>query len=162
MNINHTYAVSPSIWRTLAACFYDTFLLFGLSCIVTMLALFLKTQLGPPIDKTDIALNAIEQKLLLACVFLTIYAFFVYFWVSHGKTLGMQTWKFIIVDHHGQSPSYKQASIRFFTAIIAYGCFGIGVLWQFIDPQQRTWQDIVSNTLLRLESETKASPIKKR
>jgi uncharacterized RDD family membrane protein YckC len=81
--------------------------------------------------------------LLLVCVF-----FYSWFWTHGGQTLGMRAWKVKLVSENGYTVSWQQAVLRFFVAIISWAAFGIGVLWLWISPQQRSWHDVISATHL--------------
>jgi uncharacterized RDD family membrane protein YckC len=81
--------------------------------------------------------------LLLVCVF-----FYSWFWTHGGQTLGMRAWKVKLVSENGYAVSWQQAVLRFFVAIISWAALGIGVLWQWVSPQQRSWHDVISATHL--------------
>ena len=76
------------------------------------------------------------------------FAFFVGFWASKGRTLGMQSWGLQLQTEDDQVPSARAASIRFFAAILSWIPFGLGFFWQLWDKEQLTWHDRLSKTRL--------------
>ena len=79
---------------------------------------------------------------------LVVYLFFVGFWTSRGRTLGMQSWGLQLEDRHGRIPGPSRASIRFAAAILSGAAFGLGFLWQLVDKEKLTWHDRLSGTRL--------------
>ncbi len=86
------------------------------------------------------AIGATVQTLL----FLELYAFFIFFWMYRGQTLGMLAWKLAIVTDDGAPVTLRMATLRFFGGMIALICFGLGYFWILIDPQRRSWSDLLS------------------
>ena len=56
-----------------------------------------------------------------------IYAYFVGYWVTRGRTLGMQSWGLQIVNNGGKVPSLGQATLRFFVAGIPWALLVLGI-----------------------------------
>lgn len=146
----------PSLFRRLTAMIYDAFLLAA--CLLAgsatiNLAAVLSAKEGSIIEG-EIALNA-QWKLALFVFSVAIYwAFFCYFWVKSGQTLGMQTWRLRIDNlKSGQTNeriSYSQATLRLLGAFLSLICFGLGYLWCFIDKDRQTWHDKLSGSQLVL------------
>ena len=84
-------------------------------------------------------------RVVLAAV---IYAFFVGFWTRPGRTLGMQSWGLQLETPEGTKPTFTQASLRFFAAILSWAPCGLGFLWQLGDKDSLTWHDRISGTRL--------------
>lgn len=78
-----------------------------------------------------------------------IYLFFVIFWSRYGRTLGMQAWGLRVETAGGEQPGLKQASLRFFCAILSLMPFGLGFFWQLVDADNLAWHDRLSGTRLR-------------
>ncbi len=81
-------------------------------------------------------------------LFIVIYVFFVGFWTTKGRTLGMQSWGLQLEDASGRVPGPGKASLRFFAAIVSAVAFGAGFLWQLVDKDRLTWHDRLSGTRL--------------
>lgn len=126
------------LWRRLLIIIYDSVLVFG----VMYLALFPVVALAP-----ELASNRLFT--LIYSLF-AAYLFFSWFWVKAGQTLGMKTWKTLVISDGGGRISWKQATIRFFVALISWGALGIGFIWSLFDRRKRTWHDIASGSSLVL------------
>lgn len=124
--------------RRLAAMLYDSLLVFALTALATIP--FIIMHGGENVEPESLA-----HQLTL---FLVIYVFFVGFWSTKGRTLGMQSWGLQIEDENGATPNIGRCSIRFFAAIVSLACVGLGFLWQLIDKENLTWHDRLSGTRL--------------
>ena len=146
----------PSIFRRFTAMIYDTLLLAACllagSAIINILAV-LSAEKGTIIEG-KIALNDQWQLVLFIFSAFIYWAFFCYFWVKSGQTLGMQTWRMRIDNlKPGQENvriTYTQASIRLVAAFFSFACFGLGYFWCLIDKNKQTWHDKLSNSQLVL------------
>ncbi|HNP36753.1 MAG TPA: RDD family protein [Woeseiaceae bacterium] len=125
--------------RRLAAILYDCLLVFALLMLASIP--FVAHHDGGFVPPNG---NLGYQLTLL----LVIYAFFVGFWVYKGRTLGMQSWGLQIETGNHQRPGFRQASLRFFAAILSWAPAGLGFLWQLWDKDRLTWHDRISNTRL--------------
>jgi uncharacterized RDD family membrane protein YckC len=81
---------------------------------------------------------------------LIAFAFFGWFWVHGGQTLGMRAWRLRLVSADGGPVSWKQAAIRFAAALLSWSCLGLGFFWALIDREKRAWHDRLSGTRLIL------------
>ena len=73
------------------------------------------------------------------------YAFFVFFWIRRGQTLGMLAWRLRVA--HGDTPiSLRQAHLRIAGGILSLACLGLGHIWMLFDRRGRTWPDILSRS----------------
>jgi len=128
--------------RRIAAIIYDTLLLLSLWFLATIP--FIVTQRGDYLDSSSGLLHVVYQLILL----LVAYVFFVGFWTSKGRTLGMQSWGLQLETADGSVPGTGAATVRFFVAWLSLAAFGLGFLWQLWDPDRLTWHDRLSNTRL--------------
>ena len=128
--------------RRIAAIIYDTLLLLSLWFLATIP--FIVTQHGEYLDSSIGLLHIVYQLILL----LVAYGFFVGFWASKGRTLGMQSWGLQLEATDGSVPGIRAATVRFFAAWLSLAAFGLGFLWQLWDPDRLTWHDRLSNTRL--------------
>lgn len=124
--------------RRFAAMLYDALLVFALMVLATVPFLIMSG--GENVEPESLA-----HQLIL---FVVIYGFFVGFWTTKGRTLGMQSWGLQIEDKNGATPGIGQCSIRFFAALLSLACVGIGFLWQLVDKDKLTWHDRLSGTHL--------------
>lgn len=130
-------AVAGGLLRRLGAMIYD-----GLLVIAMWLA-----SLFPMVALTNDAVTGATVQSLL---FMEMFAFFAYFWVARGQTLGMLAWRLHVesTTETGHRPglSPRQALLRFIGAMLAFASLGIGYLWMLWDPRRRTWPDILSGS----------------
>lgn len=130
---------NTGLLRRLAAIIYDALLVGALLFLVTIP--FIALCGGEPVEIGD---NMIYRVVLAA----VIYAFFVGFWTRPGRTLGMQSWGLQLETPEGTKPTFTQASLRFFAAILSWAPCGLGFLWQLWDKDSLTWHDRISGTRL--------------
>jgi uncharacterized RDD family membrane protein YckC len=130
----------------MAAQIYDLLLLIAL--------LFLATALLLPLTSGE-AVSA--QQALIYRVYLLVVSFFFYgwFWTHGGQTLGLRAWKIKILTHDRKAISWYQAFLRFTTAIVSWGFFGLGFLWILVDKNRRGWHDKLSGTAVFFEAQNK-------
>lgn len=133
---------APKLWRRVAAIIYDALLLASLWFLATIPYIVIRS--GEYIDSGSGLLHVAYQLTLL----MVAYAFFVGFWTTKGRTLGMQSWGLQLQSEDGGLPTRFAATIRFFTAFLSLIPLGLGFLWQLWDPQQLTWHDRLSKTRL--------------
>lgn len=135
--------------RRLAAIFYDAFLSIALMMVVTLfyqqviLRFFYGSEgLRAVAESGGLDIDPILSTLLL----FTLFAFFAKFWTHNGQTLGMQVWGVRIENADGTAIDLWQALLRFLIAIMSWLALGLGYWWMLWDKQNRTWQDIYSES----------------
>lgn len=121
--------------RRFAAMLYDSLLVIALLFLATLP--FTALRGGEAIEGS----TAYELSLIL-----TVYLFFLGFWSTRGRTLGMQSWGLQLEDANGRVPSPQQASIRFVVSLVSLAAFGLGFFWQLVDKDKMTWHDRASKT----------------
>lgn len=123
--------------RRLGALVYDTLLVF---------AMWLVTLFPLVAVNNDSVVGAGVQSIL----FVELFAFFAYFWVARGQTLGMLAWGLQLISVDPRNPRSEvtliQALLRFVGAIACLLSLGVGYFWMLFDPERRTWPDILSRT----------------
>lgn len=88
----------------------------------------------------DAVVGAWVQSLL----FVELFAFFAYFWMKRGQTVGMLAWRLRLVS---SGPiSLRTVLLRFVGALLGAVCFFIGYIWVLFDTEGRSWSDMLSNT----------------
>ncbi|MGH8399579.1 MAG: RDD family protein [Gammaproteobacteria bacterium] len=135
----------PSLWRRLAAAFYDSLIVLALWFVGT--ALILPLTHGEAVASSDLAAVMAYRLYLLAIGFL----FFAGFWIRSGQTLGMLAWKVRVVQSaNGTRITWRQALLRYLTALLSWLLLGLGFIWSLFDRERKTWHDRLSGTELRM------------
>lgn len=133
---------SATLFRRLAAAFYDAMLVFAVMAALTFIVVM---TLGDAVPSGSIFF----QVLLVAATGV----YFAGFWVT-GQTPGMRTWKLRLVTRAGERVSWQAALIRFGAAIPSTTIFGLGFLWAIFDKDKQTLHDRVARTRLVAEKES--------
>lgn len=139
-----TQAAPASLMRRLGALLYDSLLVVGL-------LLFATTIITVPVDVIWGAETASElPKSGFFTLFLSLVLplFFIRFWLRGGQTLGMRTWRLMVVRQDGLPLTPKNALIRFLAAILSLLPAGLGLFWVVFDPEKLAWHDRLSATRL--------------
>ncbi len=152
---------SAGLMRRIGAMVYDGLLLFA---ILMLASLPFVVPLGE--EEEMQSTYKLVYQLAMAGV---IYVYFVGYWKSRGRTLGMQSWGLQIVNNDGRLPTLGQSTLRFLAAsvpwaflvlgfyllffqdqlaaaIVSWACFGLGYVWQLWDKAGLGLQDRFSGT----------------
>jgi len=135
--------------RRLGALIYDGLLVVALILTTAGIANLFAGRPDIPDDAASISLEdmqTVSGPLLGSLIVIVVFSFFAYFWVRHGRTLGMQAWRLRVQTLDGYNITLSQAWKRFLAAIPALGLCGIGYFWMLLDPHRRTWSDRLSGT----------------
>jgi uncharacterized RDD family membrane protein YckC len=127
-----------SLLRQFAAIFYDTLLLIAIFFVASLILLPLIGETG--IESGNIFYNAFL--LLLA------YLYFCWHWVDGKQTLGMRSWKIEVINETDTPLNWKQASFRYFAALLSLLLLGLGFIWALFDKEKLTLHDRLSKTKL--------------
>ena len=85
----------------------------------------------------------------MGSVLLVIFLSYIAIFTALGaKTLGMDHEQLEVVNYEGSPITSREARLRSFGYLVSLGCFGLGFLWAFFDPEQLTWHDKISRTLV--------------
>lgn len=152
--ITSTVYPPVSLLKRLLAIIYDLLLLtaifFVIGIIMSTLTTFIVND-GNAITEEH-PFYIMNQIIILCTLFLSSLIFYGWFWTHGGQTLGMKTWRIKLVSNNSDNISWKQASTRFFSALLSWSVLGIGFFWSLIDSRNRCWHDILSSTqLIQLE-----------
>jgi|SRR5215469_16864394 len=130
------------LWRRLAAGAYDS--------LVVAALWFLGSALVLPFTHGAVTPDHPAAELLYRFYLLAIsYLFFAGFWVRSGQTLGMLAWRVKLKPSAGGGRvSWKQAFVRYTTAILSWVVVGMGFWWSLWDAERKTWHDRLSGTEL--------------
>lgn len=126
----------------LAAMIYDAIIVVAIWVFTIVL---LVTATG------DAVLGAWVQSLL----FIELFAFFAFFWIHKGQTIGMLAWR-LKLESEGPF-TLRKAFLRFVGAMASFLTLGLGYYWIWIDSQHRSWPDILSNSyIVRYSKKTRS------
>lgn len=124
-----------SLARRFGAMVYDAMIVLAL----WLLTLFIGVALHD---------GAVVGPLVQTILFLELFAFFAYFWVWRGQTLGMLAWDLRVETQSGAPMRLSHALLRFIGALLSFACVGLGYLWMYVDPDRRAWPDMLSKTFI--------------
>jgi uncharacterized RDD family membrane protein YckC len=109
--------VPATIIKRLLAIFYDSFLLIAVLFLAMAVMLLVsggyQFQAGNP--------------LMTVYLLVVSYVFFGWFWTHGGQTLGMRAWKLQVQQYNGEAITWRQAAIRFVTAVPAWIVLFLGI-----------------------------------
>ena len=118
-----------------------------------VLALWLATLLIMVIvNRGDAVFGAAVQTIL----FLELFIFFTYFWMADGQTIGMKAWRLHLMTSSGRRPSLNQLTLRFISAALSFVPLGLGYWWSLFDAEGRTWPDILSDSRIVYEPQSRS------
>lgn len=157
MTISYLDFPSASLFKRLASMVYDLLILAALWLLVGFAFLAIR---GADIAQRE---PAALQTELFPLLLLGTFAFYSWFWMHGGQTLGMRAWRLQVVDAHldGRPVNLVQCLSRFLIALISLSAFGLGYLWVLISPSGDSWHDSFSGTrtlVLPKEENRKVTP----
>lgn len=117
-----------------------------MACVALLMGVRTLLGLGAAVDGT-VQLN---PNLVRLVALLTAMAFFSWFWLKSGQTLGMQAWRIKLVGFDGGKPGARQVCLRCLGAALSAACLGLGYWWCLVDRKRRYWHDYLSKTELVL------------
>lgn len=108
--------------------------------------------------------RAVPRRLSWALWVFSTVLFYTFFWVRHGRTLGMQAWRFELRSDATHRPvTITQALLRFMVLMPALLLIEAGrlyqpaiivglvylqanLLWMWFNPSRKTWSDLISGS----------------
>ncbi|MGY6274462.1 RDD family protein [Methylomonas sp. MgM2] len=129
---------APGFFRRMAAVIYDALLLFAVLFFATVIAL--------PFNSGQAFSSG--QYYFSWYLFGVSYFFYTWFWTHGGQTLGLRAWKMMLVNTEGTGVNWRQATLRYFAALLSWACFGFGFFWSLFDKNRLCWHDRLSKTYL--------------
>ena len=127
--------------RRLVAMCYDALLLLSVLLVATAVATMVSLAIT---HKATLSHNPFYQ----TTIFLLCFAFFSWFWLHGGQTLGMRSWRLRVQNRNGGPISIWQALLRFIVAIPSLALFGLGFLWMLVDREHMTLYDRFSESVV--------------
>lgn len=131
----------PGFLRRLGAVTYDALLLLAILMMMSYPYVWLTGG-----GKQSFIIHAVYQIYLLTICFI----FYGGFWTHGGQTLGLRTWRIMLVRNDGGSITWNDALKRFASALLSWLCLGLGFLWVLYDRDKLAWHDRLSGTRLVL------------
>lgn len=125
--------IPAGLFRRLAAMVYDSLLITAILMSTVTLMVVLTN-------------SPVAGQNVLGLLFIESFAFFAYFWIFRGQTLGMLAWRLSITAGSGYQMTFSQAMLRYFGALVSLALLGLGYLWILFDARQRAWPDMISDT----------------
>jgi uncharacterized RDD family membrane protein YckC len=117
----------------------DALFVFGCFLIFLLIVFFVP----------EFALLSRSSLLGMGAVFLLIFVSYIGAFTTLGaRTLGMDHEQLEVVSYRGNPITLREARLRSFGYLVSLGCFGLGFLWALFDPEQLTWHDKISRTLV--------------
>ena len=113
--------------KNMVICLYDLMLLFSVLFFMSLHWIMITS--GEAITN-----NIFYQFYLL----LIILIYYLWFWVNHGQTLGMKSWKTYVLNQNNQTITIRQGMIRILISLV-----GGHLLLIF---NKKSLQDIISKT----------------
>jgi len=139
---SNTIPQSVGFLRLLASISYDALLLMAVLFFATFFLLLIPEEIRNT--------NPLVQIAKVLWYLLVSFIYFVGFWLKGGQTPGMKTWKIVLVDIQGDKTGIRQATLRFFAAILSWTFAGTGFLWMLVDRNHLTLHDHLSGSRLQL------------
>ena len=97
----------------------------------------------------DFAFLTKSSFLGLAAVLALIATSYLFLFMAAGtQTLGMEYENLKLVSFEDRSPAVMEIGLRVFGSFTSLGCFALGYIWAFFDPDRLTWHDRISKTLI--------------
>ena len=132
-NLNHC-----SLLRRFSAMFYDSILLCSVFFLTTFILVVFRD--AGEIESGNIIYNSF--------LILLAYLYFCWHWTKGRQTLGMRSWKIDIIDETNSTLNWKQASSRYFAALLSLLLLGLGFIWAIFDKDKLALHDRLSKTKL--------------
>lgn len=126
----------PGVARRLASMLYEALLLLGVLSITFLL---------PHILLGVFAGRAVAPWLLQAHFFLTLLAYFLWFWLHGGQTLAMKTWRLRLETRDGRPLTPSRALLRYLLAWPSVLSVA-GIAWAIVDRDQQFLHDRLAAT----------------
>ena len=162
------------VWLRLAALLYDFLLVAAVVLVVSVIliavggALFSIQGAGP--NDAQTLPTWYRYWIMAPAIFGSVYGFYALLWTKSGQTLGMQTWRIMVVARTGKYLSYRQSLKRCAAALILpialylatriglddaqhalkalFIGFGFNYVFAALHPQKRSPQDLLSSSLV--------------
>lgn len=132
-----------------SAAFFTSALIMGIFTWLGPDAFFMATDPENPklLERSELG-RIVGGTLVTINVIVVSFVFYGWFWTHGGQTLGMKAWNLYLIKPDGKFISWPTAFKRYLAAIVSLACFGLGFTWSLLDSRNRTWHDMLTNTLI--------------
>lgn len=130
--LNITY---PSIFRRLFALLYDSLVITAILMLATFIALYANG--GQPFGYGNILFQ----------LYLLVWAgaYYMWFWLKNGQTIGMLAWKLKLTSVHG-TLTPKQALLRYVYGVLGFWGLGLNYWWALWHPNGQSLAEKLTDT----------------
>lgn len=140
---NRIQAEPASPWKRLFAYVYDWLPVAGVFVLFFVLGTAIANLIWSSTPAEQVSETIRNHPLWWAYLILSTSSYYIYCWVKGGQTVGMRTWRLMLVNSHGERLSVKESLIR---ALLS--CGGLANIWAFLDSDFRGWHDIAVDAYL--------------
>ena len=136
------------IGRRLVALIYDAFLIAAIWFATVGIWVLVDPYTGLPTEDINGVTRAapwVLKGILFPLMVLEVWAFYAWFWLHGGQTLGMRAWKLLSRDYRRRPMTLWQTIVRFIGGTVSWGLAGAGYLVALLPPNQ-TLHDRLSAT----------------
>ncbi len=153
MNSTNNKDYNVGLFRYLAVLMYDICLLCSVLLLAGAIAVFVHAMLS---EHDAIAAG---NPFFFAYLIFVSFSFYGWFWTHGGQTLGMRAWKVYLTGPNASAVTWKQALIRFCTALISWLPMGMGFWSMYLFQDKKSWHDRLSQTQLSHQPKSKTKPL---
>ena len=132
--------------RRLAALLYDAFLVLAIWMALGFAAQLIAGAETNQVIDGRVQTDPVFGLLLFVLMCASAAAFYVWFWIRGGQTLGMLAWRIRAQSRDGSPMSIRQALLRFLCAWPSFFLLGLGYLWLYLDPNGDAAHDRLTET----------------
>lgn len=151
MKMNSNAYVPAPLWRRLAAMAYDSILVLAIWMVVAFVVLSLfGVENARTVEGEAVTLDPLYRYVLFSAMVASAWAFFAWFWIHSGQTLGMQAWRVRVENADGSTISAGQAVVRFTAAIVSALLLGGGYWMMLFNGKRETLHDKLSHSVVTL------------
>lgn len=134
------------LWRRLAALLYDSFLVVAIWFLLGYVVQFFSGAGSNQLVEGRVQTDPLVDTILFVLMVASALAFYLWFWVQSGQTLGMIAWRIRVESVTGGLITPLQGIIRWLLAWPAFFMLGAGYLWLYLDPEGDALHDRLSGT----------------
>jgi uncharacterized RDD family membrane protein YckC len=132
------------LMRRLAAMVYDGLILMAVLMAYGAIALTVKYSV---LGATHVEGEKMELGVIgFAIMLVVVIAFYSFFWMRGGQTVGMKAWRLRLVNNQGLPVDLAQSIKRCIFACLSLGLGGMGYLWCLVDRNGMAAHDHLSGT----------------
>ncbi|MBD3667245.1 MAG: RDD family protein [Kangiella sp.] len=126
--------------KKLGAWLYDTLICIAIWFLWSLFTFpLIRWLLG--VDDIYTGQDTLVYKIYSLIPVLLILLYFVGSHVRFGQTVGMSSWKLMLVQNNGKPVTLGQALVRDITAVL-----GVGMLFSLFNSKKLGWHDLISGT----------------